>query len=203
MPVDAFGPVSPGPHPSATAGRYGSRAPHSMPLAAVLAMGAVLAGCGGGSTPTGGVTATTTPTARHSVAAPATTGATARDACRLVSASDLRSLGVTGTGVPTTVTVGTAAVYGCTWGHPPANELHLQFEPLDPAAASQVRRTFGGAGTVVPGVGDSARGQFGSVLAALSFFKASTFVSLQLFGTGAGGHKDAFISVAKDVASHL
>lgn len=203
MPVDASGPVSTGPLPRATAGRYGSRALRFVPLAAIVAMGAVLAGCGGSSAPTAGVTAATTPAARQSVAAPATTGGTARDACTVVSASDLHSLGVTGTGIPTTATAGTATVYGCTWGKPPTSELHLQFEPLDPAAASQVRLTFGGTGTVVPGVGDGARGQFGSVLAAVNFWKASTFVSMQLFGTVAGRHKGVFILVAKNVASRL
>jgi len=35
------------------------------------------------------------------------------------------------------------------------------------------------------------------------FYKGSTFVSMQLFGTGAGRLKAAFISVAKNVASRL
>lgn len=200
--MDACGPVSPEPLRGAPAGRYGSRA-HFIALAAILALGTALAGCGGSSTPAAGGTATTTPTARQSVAAPASTGGTAQDACTLAGAADLHSLGVTATGVPSTVAVGTATVYGCTWGHPPANELHLQFEPLDPAAASQVRQSLGGTGVLVPGVGDGARGQFGSVLNAVNFWKANTFVSIQLFGNAVGGRKRAFIAVARSVASRL
>jgi hypothetical protein len=63
--------------------------------------------------------------------------------------------------------------------------------------------SLGGQAAVVPGVGGGARGQFGSVLAAVNFFKANTFVSMALFGTGVGGRKDAFILVAKSVASRL
>lgn len=37
----------------------------------------------------------------------------------------------------------------------------------------------------------------------MNFFKANTFVSMELFGTGVGGRKEAFISVAKNVASRL
>ncbi len=130
-------------------------------------------------------------------------GGQSRDACALVTAAGLRSLGVTGAGSSQKITRGTATVYGCTWGHPPGRELHLQFEPLDPAAASQVRVSLGGQGAVVPGLGDGARGQFGSVLAAVNFFKGHTFVSMALFGTGTGGRKAAFQVVAKNVASRL
>ena len=55
----------------------------------------------------------------------------------------------------------------------------------------------------MPGVGDGARGQFGPVLAAVNFSKGTTFVAIELFGTGAGGRKGAFLAVAKDVASRL
>lgn len=54
----------------------------------------------------------------------------------------------------------------------------------------------------MPGVGDGARGQFGSVLLAVNF-KADTFVSMQLFGTGAGARKAAFLAVARAMASRL
>ncbi len=52
-------------------------------------------------------------------------------------------------------------------------------------------------------VGAGARGQFGSVLLAVNFFKADTFVSMQLFGAGAGARKAAFLAVARAVASRL
>jgi len=55
----------------------------------------------------------------------------------------------------------------------------------------------------VPGVGDGARGEFGSVLLAVNFFKGTTFVSMQLFGTGVGARKAAFLAVAEAVASRL
>ena len=169
------------------AGRRGMRVFRLPPLVAVVGLAAALAGCGGSTSP---------------VAAPSGSRL-ARDACALVTAAGLRSLGVTGAGSRQKITRGTATVYGCTWGHPPGRELHLQFEPLDPAAASQVRVSLGGQGAVVPGVGDSARGQFGSVLAALNFSKGSTFAAIALFGHGADGRKGAFLAVAKDVASRL
>ena len=96
-----------------------------------------------------------------------------------------------------------ATVYGCTWGHAPAREFHLQFEQLDPAAATQVNESLGGHAAVVQGVGDGARGQFGSVLAAVNFNDGSTFVSMAMFGAGSGSRKDAFIAVARDVAARL
>jgi hypothetical protein len=175
----------------------------SVAVALIMAVtSAVMAGCGGSSS-TGGVA----PGATQGTTQP-TSGATAGSgpaggACTLVTAQNLRSLGVAGPGSPQTVTRGTATVYGCTWGHPPANELHLQFERLDPQAASQVRQSLGGTGVVVPGVGHGARGQFGTVLAAVNFYKASTFASLALFGPAAGPRKNAFIAVAKQVASRL
>jgi uncharacterized protein DUF3558 len=178
---------------------------HFRPLLFVvfLGLGAVLAGCGGSSSGAQSTAATAAPTAAHTVAAPSPGSGRPRDACALVSTAELGSLGVTGAGNPQKITRGPATVYGCTWGHPPGREFHLQFEPLDPAAASQVRVSLGGQGAAVPGVGDGARGQFGAVLAAVNFFKASTFVSMELFGTGTGGRKGAFIAVAKNVASHL
>ena len=169
------------------AGRRRRRLLGLTPLVAVVGLAAALAGCGGSTSP---------------VAAPSGSRL-ARDACALVTAAGLRSLGVTGAGSRQKITRGTATVYGCTWGHPPGRELHLQFEPLDPAAASQVRVSLGGQGAVVPGVGDSARGQFGSVLAALNFSKGSTFAAIALFGHGADGRKGAFLAVAKEVASRL
>ena len=168
-------------------GRRGTRLFGLTPLVAVVGLAAALAGCGGSTSP---------------VAAPSGSRL-ARDACALVTAAGLRSLGVTGAGSRQKITRGTAKVYGCTRGHPPGRELHLQFEPLDPAAASQVRVSLGDQGTVVPGVGDGARGQVGSVLAAVNFSKGSTFVAIELFGTGAGGRKAAFLAVARDVASRL
>ena len=177
------------------------RARRVLPLAALLLAWLAVTACAGSAKPGGGPA---TPAVSPSVtgSGSVTTGAI-RDACKLVSASDLRSLGVSGAGTPQTTTVGTATVYGCTWGHPQAGELHLQFEPLDPAAARQVRLTFAGAGAVVPGVGDGARGQFGSVLAAVNFYKGDTFASMALFGSAAGTHKAAFLTVAKRVASQL
>ena len=169
------------------AGRRRRRLLGLTPLVAVVGLAAALAGCGGSTSP---------------VAAPSGSRL-ARDACALVTAAGLRSLGVTGAGSRQKITRGTATVYGCTWGHPPGRELHLQFESLDPAAASQVRVSLGDQGTVVPGVGDGARGQVGSVLAAVNFSKGSTFVAIELFGTGAGGRKAAFLAVARDVASRL
>jgi Protein of unknown function (DUF3558) len=174
-----------------------------LPFVVSLGLGAVLAGCGGSSSPAQGTAATAAPTAARHVAAPPPGSGRPRDACALVTAAELGSLGVTGAGSPQKITRGPATVYGCTWGHPPGRELHLQFEPLDPAAASQVRVSLGGQGAAVPGVGDGARGQFGAVLAAVNFFKARTFVSMALFGTGVGGRKGAFLAVAKDVASRL
>jgi hypothetical protein len=137
------------------------------------------------------------------IVTPTQGGAPNSGACTLVSTADLQALHVTGQGTPSTVSVGTATTRGCTWSHPPADELHIQYESLDPAAATQIRESFGGRGAVVPGVGDGARGQFGSVLLAVNFFKGNTFVSMQLFGTGVGARKAAFLAVAKDVASHL
>jgi hypothetical protein len=171
-------------------------------LAASLVLGAALAGCSGSSPAPS--TPNTAPGATASAAAPASGGGQARDACALVTAADLGSLGVTGSGSPSRISRGTATVYGCTWGHPPAREFHLQFEQLDPAAATQVKESLGGQGAVVvPGVGDGARGQFGSVLAAVNFYKGNTFVSMALFGTGTGSRKSAFIAVAKEVAARL
>jgi hypothetical protein len=184
--------------PGAPAGRHGVHADNLVPLAVFAVLGVALAGCGGSSS-TGAAALSTT----HHVAPPSPASGRTRDACALVSTADLRSLGVTGAGSAQTITRGTATVYGCTWGHPPGRELHLQFEPLDPTAASQVGVSLGGQGAAVPGVGGGARGQFGSVLAAVNFFRASTFVSMELFGTGTGGRKGAFIAVAKNVASHL
>ncbi len=184
--------------------RHGVCAAHLVPLVAIVGLGAALAACASNSSPASGAAPATAPAATQTAAKPSPGSGHARNACTLVSAPELRSLGVTGAGNRQTITRGTATVYGCTWGSPPANELHLQFEPLDPAAASQVRVSLGGQGAVVPGVGDGARGQFGSVLAAVNFFKANTFVSMQLFGgAGVGKRKDAFISVAKNVASRL
>ena len=182
------------------AGRRGMRVFRLPPLVAVVGLAAALAGCGGSTSPAVGTAAPSA--ARPAAAAPSGSGP-GRDACSLVTAAGLRSLGVTGAGSRQKITRGTATVYGCTWGHPPGRELHLQFEPLDPAAASQVRVSLGGQGAVVPGVGDSARGQFGSVLAALNFSKGSTFAAIALFGHGADGRKGAFLAVAKEVASRL
>ena len=182
------------------AGRRRRRLLGLTPLVAVVGLAAALAGCGGSTSPAAGTAAPSA--AGQAATAPARSGP-ARDACALVTAAGLRSLGVTGAGSRQEITRGTATVYGCTWGHPPGRELHLQFEPLDPAAASQVRVSLGDQGTVVPGVGDGARGQVGSVLAAVNFSKGTTFVAIELFGTGAGGRKAAFLAVARDVASRL
>jgi hypothetical protein len=170
------------------------------PWVAVLGLTAALAGCGGSTSPAVGAAA---PGAARQAAAVRAGSGPAQDACALVTVADLRSLGVTGAASRQKITRGTATVYGCTWGHPPGRELHLQFEPLDPAAASQVRVSLGGQGAVVPGLGDGARGQFGSVLAAVNFSKGATFVAIELFGTGVDGRKGAFVAVAKDVASRL
>lgn len=199
LPVDTSERVLQASIPGAPAGRHGVHADNLVPLAVFALLGVALAGCGGSSSTGAAPAASTT----HHVAAPSPASARARDACALVSTADLRSLGVTGAGSSQTITRGTATVYGCTWGHPPARELHLQFEPLDPRAASQVGVSLGGQGTAVPGLGGGARGQFGSVLAAVNFSKGSTFVSMALFGTGTGARKGAFIAVAKNVASHL
>ena len=199
MPVDASKRVLQASIPGAPAGRHGVHADNLVPLAVVAVLGVALAGCGGSSS-TGAAAA---PSTTHHVAAPSPSSGRARDACALVSTAALRSLGVTGAGRAQTITRGPATVYGCTWGHPPGRELHLQFEPLDPAAASQVQVSLGGQGVAVPGLGGGARGQFGSVLAAVNFSKGSTFVSMALFGTGTGGRKGAFIAVAKDVAGHM
>jgi hypothetical protein len=177
----------------------------SVPVVIAVVVGgaglaSALAGCGGSTSP---VADTAAPSAARPAAAAPSGGGPARDACALVTTAGLRSLGVTGAGSPQKITRGTATVYGCTWGHPPGRELHLQFEPSDPAAGSQVRMSLGGRGAVVPGVGDGARGQFGSVLAAVNFSKGTTFVAFELFGNGADGRKGAFLAVAKDVASRL
>jgi Protein of unknown function (DUF3558) len=188
-------------------GRCGVRRVGLVPLAAFVGLTAALAGCGGSpSTPSGGTSpagTTAVPGATHHAAAPQTGGGATTDACALVTAADLQSLGVTGPGSPQKITRGSATTYGCTWGHPPGREFHLQFEALDPAAAGQVRLSLGGQGAVVPGVGDGARGQFGSVLAAVNFAKGNTFVAMELFGTGTGGRKGAFLVVAKNVASRV
>ncbi len=199
LPVDTSERVLQVSIPGAPAGRHGVHADNLVPLAVFALLGVALTGCGGSSSTGAAAAASTT----HHVAAPSPASGRARDACALVSTADLRSLGVTGAGSSQTITRGTATVYGCTWGHPPGRELHLQFEPLDPTAASQVGVSLGGQGTAVPGLGGGARGQFGSVLAAVNFSKGSTFVSMALFGTGTGGRKGAFIAVAKNVASHL
>jgi hypothetical protein len=195
--ITAGTPARSGP-PSAGPARRG----HPVPLVAIVGLAAALAGCGGGSSPAGGAAAAPASPV-HQVAAPSPASAQPRDACTLVTATELGALGVTGAGSAQKITRGSATVYGCTWGHPPGRELHLQFESLDRAAASQVRVSLGGQGTVVPGVGDVARGQFGSVLAAVNFSQGSTFVAMELFGTGAGGRKGAFVAVAKSVASHV
>ena len=191
-------------------GRCGVRRFRLVTLVATAGLAAALAGCGGSSSassgstsPAGNTAATAAPGTTHHAAAPQTGGGPTRDACALVTAADLRSLGVTGPGSPQRITRGPATTYGCTWGHPPGREFHLQFEALDPAAASQIRVSLGGQGAVVPGVGDGARGQFGSVLAAVNFSKGNTFVAMELFGTGAGGRKSAFLVVAKNVASRV
>jgi Protein of unknown function (DUF3558) len=199
LPVDTSERVLQVSIPGAPAGRHGVHADNLVPLAVFALLGVALAGCGGSSSTGAAAAASTT----HHVAAPSPASGRARDACALVSTADLRSLGVTGAGSSQTITRGTATVYACTWGHPPGRELHLQFEPLDPKAASQVGVSLGGQGTAVPGLGGGARGQFGSVLAAVNFSKGSTFVAMALFGTGTGGRKGAFIAVAKNVASHL
>jgi hypothetical protein len=189
-------------------GRRGVRPFRLTSLVAFVGLAAALVGCGGASS-TGNAAATTAPGATHHATTPqagggqATVGRQATDACALVTATELGSLGVTGAGSPQKVTRGPATVYGCTWGHPPGREFHLQFEALDPAAASQVQVSLGGQGALVPGLGDGARGQFGSVLAAVNFAKGNTFVAMELFGTGTGGHKAAFLAVAKSVASRV
>ena len=175
---------------------------HLVQVVAFVALAAAAAGCGGGSSQVGSA-ATSAPSPAHQTTAASPAGGPTGDACALVTAADLGSLGVTGAGSPQKVTRGSATVYGCTWGHPPALELHLQFESLDPAAASQVRLSLGGQGTVVPGVGDVARGHFGSVLVAVNFATGDTFVAMELFGSGAGGLKDTFLAVAKNVTSRL
>jgi len=48
-----------------------------------------------------------------------------------------------------------------------------------------------------------ARGQFGSLLAAVNFSTGTTFVAMELFGSGADGRKGAFLAVAKNVASRV
>jgi hypothetical protein len=196
LPVNVPGRSSPALVRLTQPGRRGS---HLQRLAAVafLALAAILTACGGNSSSTGA------PAQATSAPVTSTPSGGQASACVLVSASGLSSLGLTGPGVPATVTAGTATTYGCTWMHPAGLELHLQYESVDPAAATQVRRTFGGQGVVVPGIGDGARGQFGSVLLAVNFYKGDTFVSMALFGTGVGGRKAAFLTVAKDVASHL
>lgn len=183
-------------------GQRGVRPFRLASLAAFAGLAAVLAGCGGSASPADSAAATT-PGATNHAPAQQTGSRQATDACTLVTAADLGSLGVTGSGSPQKITRGSATVYGCTWGHPPGREFHLQYEALDPAAASQVRVSLGGQGAVVPGLGDGARGQFGSVLAAVNFAKGNTFVAMELFGTGTGAHKGAFLAVAKNVASRV
>jgi hypothetical protein len=185
-----------------TTGQRGARPCHLAPLVAFLGLAAALAACGGGSSPAS-TAATAAPSPARQAAAPSPATGPPRDACALVTAADLGSLGVTGAGSPQKITRGRATVYGCTWGHPPARELHLQFESLDRAAASQVRLSLGGQGIIVPAVGDIARGQFGSVLAAVNFSQGTTFVAMELFGPGAGGRKGALIVVAKNAASRF
>ena len=196
----ATGAATPGISGTATAQR-GARPCHRAPLVAFLGLAAALAGCGGSSPASTATTAAPSPV--HQAAAPSQATGQPRDACALVTAADLGSLGVTGAGSPQQRTRGRATVYGCTWGHPPARELHLQFESFDRAAASQVRLSLGGQGIIVPAVGDIARGQFGSVLAAVNFSQGTTFVAMELFGPGADGHKGAFLAVAKNVASRV
>ena len=168
-------------------------------LLAIMALATILVAC----------TSNSSPTSRGSSAVPSSAVTSApgsgpnSGACTLVSAADLHVLHVTGLGSASTVSVGTATTHGCTWGRPAAGELHIQYESLDPAAAAQVRESLGGHGAVVPGVGDGARGEFGSVLLAVNFFKGTTFVSMQLFGTGVGARKAAFLAVAEAVASRL
>ena len=201
--MDTSGRVSSASVPGKPGGRAGVHAYQLAPLVAFVGLAAVLAGCGGSSSPAGSTVAATAPGASHSVTSPSSGAATARDACALVSAADLASLGVTGAGRALAITRGPSTTYSCTWGHPPGRELHLQVEPLDPAAASQVRVSLAGQGVAVPGVGGGARGQFGSVLAQVNFFKANTRVGMILFGAGVGGRKGAFIAVAKNVAGRL
>src|SRR5215472_14830712 len=106
----------------APTGRHGPRSSCPAPLAAVLA-GIALVGCNASPSATGGAT--------PSVAASSPgSGGQPRDACTLVSTADLSALGLTAAGKPSSVTAGNYTTYGCTWGHPPADELHLQFEPL-------------------------------------------------------------------------
>lgn len=164
-------------------------------FAVFLSVSAAMSGCGGSSSVGSPSPTSTKPRVAQ--------GSQAQNACTLVTTGELVSLGVTGAGNPSKVSVGTATTYGCTWGHPPSREFHLQFEQLDAAAATQVKESLGGHGTVVPGIGDGARGQFGSVLAAVNFYRGDTFVNMALFGPGTGSRKPAFLTVAKDVAAKL
>ena len=55
----------------------------------------------------------------------------------------------------------------------------------------------------MPGLGDVARGLFGSSLAAVNFAVADTFGDVELHGSGVSARKTAFLSVARTVGSRL
>ena len=193
MPVDAFPAVPGRPSDVARPRRRHPRARRTGPLVSTLARIALalisVVACGGAATPT-----------RPAGPAPRRGG----DACSLLSAADLGSLGVSGVGTARTYTSGSEPSYTCTWlVGVYEGALYLGYTPSFPAARSYVGYKFVLPPITVPGVGDHALGQFASAFAAISFAKGSTLVDIELFGPSAQGSKTALIAIARKVASDL
>ncbi len=177
---------------------------------AAVSVGVVvfLTGCGGTQTST-----TPTPSSSASAPAPAATTTTtapgggsgpAVAACDLVSAADLAPLGISGTGTPGSVSSSAnVTVKSCRWATNPAAALTVTVERVPAAGVAAFRASFLASGESIAGVGDAAKGKFGTVLAAINFAKGDTFVSIILTGPRTASARTALTNLATHVAERL
>ena len=166
-----------------------------------LALTLVVA-CGGPATPTR--SAGPTP---HQAAVAHLHQFQVSDACSLLSAADLSSLGVSGAGTALTPPFASASEpsYMCMWPIGVfADELvlTLTYTRSSPEARSNVGYKHALPLTALR-VGDYALGQFASSYAEVDFAKGSTLVAIQIFGSSAQRSKTALIAIARKVASEI
>jgi hypothetical protein len=202
VPADAFPAVPGDPIDSARPQRRHPRARRTGPLVATLAWIALaltfVVACSGTATPPRSA-GSAPPRVKHKSVLPHIGG----DACSLLSAADLSSLGVTGAGAALTGTPGSLPHSVCNWQIDVFNELVLTYTPNFSAARSYVGYQFVLPRIAVPGVGDYALGQFVPDYAEVDFAKGSALVAIQIFGSSAKGSKAALIAVARKVAGEV
>lgn len=129
------------------------------------------------------------------------------DACSLLTAADLSSVGVTGAGAPIKNPFASPSepTYMCTWPIGASGGtvvLMLVYTPSSLVARANVGHEHALPLTPVR-VGDYALGQFASLYNEVDFAKGSTFVAIQVFGFSPLGSKTALIAIARKVASEI